>query len=249
MPSPLETGALPEQIDRFRIESVAATGGMSVVLRATDTVLERPVAVKVLGGSLDVVARQRLVREAKHLASLQHPNVVEVYDAGESGDLFYVAMRWVDGPDLEQEVASSGPLPLDRAATIVEEVAGALDAAHARGLIHRDVKPANVLLCREDGHALLADFGITTAEGTPGLTASGEIVATADYAAPEQIEGQAVDARTDVYALGGVAFRVLTGSVPTLATERSRGSGRTSTSRRRPSASCAPRSRRPPTPL
>src|SRR5688572_16618703 len=163
MASPLTPGSLPERIDRFRVEGVAGVGGMGLVLRATDTVLERPVALKVLTGSIDAIARERLIREAKHLASLQHPNIVEVYDAGESGEYVYVAMRWVEGPNLEDAVKADGPLEPRRAAAIVAEVAGALDAAHGQGLIHRDVKPANVLLCAEDGHALLADFGITTA--------------------------------------------------------------------------------------
>ena len=212
---PLTPASLPDQIGRFRVDGVAGVGGMGLVLRATDTVLERPVALKVLTGSYDAIARERLIREAKHLASLSHPHVVEVYDAGEEDGLVYVAMRWVEGPNLETEVKDSGALAPVRAAAVISEVAAALDAAHGRGLIHRDVKPANVLLCAEDGHALLADFGITTAtEMTQGLTASGEVVATADFAAPEQIEGRGVDARTDVYALGGVAFFVLTGSLP-----------------------------------
>jgi hypothetical protein len=214
MARPLTADALPERIDRFRVEGVAGVGGMGLVLRATDTVLERPVALKVLTGSLDPTARERLIREAKHLAALQHPNVVEVYDAGESGDFVYVAMRWVEGPDLEAAVKAGGPFGVERTVAIVEEVAGALDAAHARGLIHRDVKPSNVLLCAADGHALLADFGITTGGDGDGLTKSGEIVATADYAAPEQIEGRPLDHRADVYALGGVAYAVLAGHVP-----------------------------------
>lgn len=214
MRPPLTPESIPERIGRFHVDGLAGIGGMALVLRATDTVLERPVALKVLTGSLDATARERLIREAKHLAALQHPNVVEVYDAGESDGHVYVAMRWVAGPDLEEQVKADGPLGVERAVGIVEEVAGALDAAHGRDLVHRDVKPSNVLLCAEDGHALLADFGITTAAGAEGLTKSGEIVATADFAAPEQIEGRPLDHRVDVYALGGVAYAILTGRVP-----------------------------------
>jgi hypothetical protein len=210
-------GSLPDQIDRFRVDAVAGAGGMGVVLRATDTVLQRPVALKVLGaaGGLDVGAKARLIGEAKHLAKLQHPHVVSVYDAGESDGVVYIAMRWVEGPDLETVVAEEGPLAPDRAARIVGQVASALHAAHADGLVHRDVKPANVLLCAEDGHALLTDFGLTTGtDAGDGVTATGELIGTPDYAAPEQFDGRPVDHRADVYALGGLAYRLLAGEVP-----------------------------------
>jgi serine/threonine-protein kinase len=211
----MEHGSWPEQIDRYRIEGVAGAGGMGTVLRATDTVLQRQVALKVTRGTLDPADRRRLVREARHLAALQHPHVVEVYDAGEADGLSYVAMRWVEGRNLAEVIRAEGPMAVGRSAQLVAQIAGALDAAHAGGLIHRDVKPSNVLLCGDVDHALLADFGTTVQqEATHGATASGEIVATADFAAPEQIEGRPVDARTDVYGLGCVAFSLLTGSVP-----------------------------------
>jgi YVTN family beta-propeller protein len=162
--------------------------------------------------------RARFLRESELAAAIDHPNVLPVYDAGETDGVLWIAMRHVDGTDLAALLASQGPLAPEPALTIAGQVAGALDAAHARGLVHRDVKPGNVLLEIEDGavaHVYLADFGLTKrVGGARGLTVSGQVLGTIDYVAPEQVEGGAVDGRADQYALGCVLFECLTGVVP-----------------------------------
>ncbi|WP_053227862.1 serine/threonine-protein kinase [Solirubrobacter soli] len=195
------------------IVAVAGRGGMGVVYRARHIPLKREVALKVIAPALsaDEEFRARFRREAEVAASIQHPNVVAIHHAGEADGRLYVTMRFVDGVDLATVVARDGPLPPARAAAVVAQVAGALDAAHACGVVHRDVKPANVLLDGEQ--AILTDFGLTTrADGSS--TAAGTMLGSFDYMAPEQIEESPVDARTDVYALGAVLYFALTGSVP-----------------------------------
>jgi serine/threonine protein kinase len=203
----------------YRVEAVAGRGGMGVVYRAFQPGLERTVALKVIAPdrARDREFRERFVRESRLAASLDHPNVVPVYEAGERDDQLFIAMRWVEGTDLRRLLRESGALPPRLAATIVAQVAGALDAAHARGLIHRDVKPANVLIDESHGqpHAYLSDFGLAKSEASSGgLTATGAWIGTPDYAAPEQIEDGVSDARSDVYALGCVLFATLTGRPP-----------------------------------
>jgi DNA-binding beta-propeller fold protein YncE/predicted Ser/Thr protein kinase len=201
-----------------RIEGLAGRGGMGVVYRATDIELERVVALKVITPALaeEEDFRRRFVAESKAAASIEHPNVIPVYYAGEREGVLYIVMRYVDGPDLRALVRAQGKLEPDRAAHIVAQVAAALDAAHAHGLVHRDVKPANVLLGGDD-HAYLTDFGLTkraatTADG--GASRGGGWVGTLGFVAPEQIRGERVDARTDVYALGCVLFYAITGTAP-----------------------------------
>ena len=198
----------------YRIESVVGRGGMGVVYRATDVRLERPVALKLVAPELaeDELFRRRFLREPKLAAALDHPNVVPIYEAGEHDGQLYLAMRFVEGSDLRTLLRSEGELPHQRALAILAQVASALDAAHRRGLVHRDVKPANVLV-DEDGHAYLTDFGVTKQLGGD-TTDTGQLVGTLDYVAPEQIRGEAVDGRADVYALGCVLYQCVTGAAP-----------------------------------
>jgi YVTN family beta-propeller protein len=199
-----------------RIEGLAGRGGMGVVYRARDLDLDRIVALKVIAPALaeEPDFRARFVAESKAAASIEHPHVIPVYYAGEREGVLFIVMRYVDGPDLRALVRAEGALDVERAASIVAQVGGALDAAHAHGLVHRDVKPANVLLGAED-HAYLTDFGLTKrAASTGGLSRPGGWVGTLGFVAPEQIRGERVDARTDVYALGCVLVHALTGDAP-----------------------------------
>src|SRR5918998_4375317 len=201
---------------RYRIESVAGTGGVGVVYRATDTETGQPAALKVVSSvrTLDDENRERLLREAQLVARIDHPGVVPVYEAGEHDGHFYLAMLWVDGSDLDKLLTDLGPLPIERAVEVIGHVADALDAAHERGFVHRDVKPANVMVA-DSGQVYLTDFGLTKVlDASTGLTHTGQLLGTVDYVAPEQIEGRPVDGRADVYSLGCVAFECLTGRVP-----------------------------------
>jgi ABC-type branched-subunit amino acid transport system substrate-binding protein/DNA-binding beta-propeller fold protein YncE len=198
----------------YRIESQVGRGGMGVVYRATDTSLERPVALKLIAPELadDERFRARFLKEPRLAASLDHPSVVPIYEAGERDGQLYLAMRYVEGSDLGTILRRDGKLSPERALPILGQIAAALDAAHRRGLVHRDVKPANVLL-DQDGHAYLTDFGITKRIGGAS-TDTGHVVGTLDYLAPEQIRGDSVDARTDCYALACVLYECLTGAPP-----------------------------------
>lgn len=199
-----------------RIEMVAGRGGMGVVYRATQLALDRTVALKVIAAGLleDQSVRARFVRESKVAASIDHPNVIPIYYAGEENGIAYIAMRYVAGDDGRSLVRREGPLAPERAAHITAQLGGALDAAHSAGLVHRDIKPANVLLGPED-HVYLTDFGLTKhALSIAGTTKPGHWVGTLDYVAPEQIRGERVDARADVYALGCLLYFTLTGEVP-----------------------------------
>ena len=198
----------------YRIEEVAGRGGMGVVYRATQIGLDRTVALKLITAELaeDAGFRERFKRESRMAASIEHPHVIPLYEAGECDECLFISMRYIEGTDLRRMIRD-GPLEAERAVEIVRQIATALDSAHRRGLVHRDVKPANILVAEEDGeHAYLTDFGLTkrtTSAG--GLTATGQFVGTADYTAPEQVMGKPTEARTDVYALGCVLFHALTG--------------------------------------
>ena len=214
--SVLSTGSV---LDDFKIEDEIGRGGMGVVYRAAQISLGRPVALKVISETLSDREgfRERFVRESRLAASLDHPNVIPVYAAGEHDGVLYIAMRFVDGTDLRALLAAEGALDPARAAGVVAQVASALDAAHERGLVHRDVKPANILVAARGGgeHTYLTDFGLTKRTASDsGLTAAGEWVGTLDYVAPEQVRGEHVDSRADVYALGCVLYELLTGQVP-----------------------------------
>ena len=202
-----------------RVEAVVCRGGMGVVYRATQLSLERPVALKAIAPELagDATFRERFKRESRIAASIEHPNVIPVYEAGEGEGLLYLIMRYVEGTDLRALIDSEGGLEPERAARIAAQVAAALAAAHRRDLIHRDVKPANVLIDAggERDHAYLTDFGIARhAAATSGLTRTGSVIGTLDYLAPERIQDQGGDGRADVYALGCVLFEALTGTLP-----------------------------------
>jgi serine/threonine protein kinase len=192
----------------YKISDRLGRGGMGVVYLAEHLTLRRQAALKLIAPELgeNESFRERFLREARIAAGLSHPNVVTVYDAGELGDLLYIAMQYVPGSDLARVLSREGRLGPYRALDVCRQVAAALDAAHAAGLIHRDVKPGNVLI---DGrHAYLTDFGLTKDRlaGHTQLTRSGEVVGTTHYLAPEQVEGRDVDGRADVYALGCLLF-------------------------------------------
>src|SRR5215218_2359961 len=210
-----------EMFAGYLIEIALGRGGMSEVYRAKNPRLGNLVAIKMLAPELteDDLFRERFIRESQIAASLDHPNVIPIHDAGEEDGVPYIAMRYVDGPDLGQLI-QRGELPIEHTVSIVAQVASALDAAHERALIHRDVKPANVLIDRYVGldsvpHVYLSDFGIAKHTlSQSGLTSTGQFVGTIDYVAPEQIEGKKVDRRTDVYSLGCVLYECLTGAKP-----------------------------------
>jgi serine/threonine protein kinase len=212
--------AVGDVIAGYRLEELVGRGGMGVVFRATHIALERQGAVKLIAPelALNEEFRQRFQRESKLAASIDHPHVIPIFDAGEDDGQLYVAMRYVEGTDLGAVIASEGGLAPARAVELIGQVAAALDAAHERGLVHRDVKPANVLLeSRPSGqHAYLTDFGLVKAMGAASgvVTRTGQWLGTPDYAAPEQILGGEVDPRTDVYALGCLLYHTVAGRPP-----------------------------------
>jgi serine/threonine protein kinase len=204
----------------YRLEEQIGQGGMAVVFRALDERLDRLVALKVLAPALatDEAFRHRFIRESRSAAAVDDPHVIPVFEAGEADGLLFIAMRYVRGGDVGTLVRREGPLPAARAAAIISAVASALDAAHAAGLIHRDVKPGNMLIDIRAGrpdHVYLSDFGLTKgARSATGLTSMGYFLGTLDYCAPEQIQGVAADARTDEYALACATFVLLSGEPP-----------------------------------
>jgi serine/threonine protein kinase len=200
----------------YRIDSRVGRGGMGVVYRATDLSLDRSVALKVLTEDLaqDPQFRRRFVSESKLAASLDHPNVIPIHAAGEHDGVLYIAMRFVPGDDLRTLLRAAGRIEPERAVRLIAQVASALDAAHAHGLVHRDVKPANVLVTEED-HVYLTDFGLSKRVGADTeATKTGMVLGTLDYIAPEQIRGEAIGPYTDVYSLGCMITHLLTGQVP-----------------------------------
>jgi serine/threonine-protein kinase len=201
----------------YRLEERIGAGGMAVVFRARDMRLDRTVALKVLIPALamDGDFRERFLRESRAAAAVDDPHIIPVYEAGEADGVLFIAMRFVAGGDLRTVIRREGPLPANRAASFISPVASALDAAHAAGLVHRDVKPANILVDTRPGrpdHVYLSDFGLSKgALSSVGLTGTGQFLGTPDYSAPEQVSGRAVDGRADQYALACVAFTLLTG--------------------------------------
>src|SRR5579862_6320292 len=202
------------EIAGYRIVGTLGRGGMGFVHEAEHILLGRKAALKTLLPELadDSDFRQRFIAESQMVAALDHPGIIPIYDAGESNGIVYIAMRYVSGGDLAEEL-DRAPLEPERAVTILEQVAGALDTAHANGLVHRDVKPANVLV-EDGGRVYLTDFGIAKRAGTRGLTRTGFFVGTLDYAAPEQIRGEPLGPSADVYAFGCLLFESLTGRKP-----------------------------------
>ncbi|HKF81120.1 MAG TPA: protein kinase [Thermoleophilaceae bacterium] len=211
--------ALDSTFAGCRIEGVAGSGGMGIVYRATQLPLGRAVALKVVAPerAVDATLQARFAREARLAGAIDHPNVIPVYAAGEQEGWLYLVMRWVEGTDLQALISERGGLTPSHAAVVVAKVGSGLQAAHAAGLVHRDVKPANVLIERADDseQVYLSDFGLTLEiSASTRLTQTGELIGTVDFMAPEQFEGTAVDARTDVYALGCVLYAALTGRAP-----------------------------------
>jgi serine/threonine-protein kinase len=210
------------QLAGYRVEEEIGRGGMAVVYRAYDDHLDRRVALKVLAPDLarDEVFRARFIQESRIAAAADHPNIIPVFSAGEADGVLYIAMRYVPDGDVRSLIDRVGPLPAVRACALIAQAASALDAAHARGLVHRDVKPTNMLLeisprtSRPD-HLYLSDFGLAKpSAAATGLTATGQFFGTVDYVAPEQIQGDPLDGRTDQYALACAAFEMLSGSPP-----------------------------------
>ena len=199
-----------------RIESLLGRGGMGAVYLATHQRLQRKVALKVLIPELaaDVTFRERFIRESQLAALLEHPNVIPIYDADEYERVLFISMRYVEGTDLRSLLAEKGHLSTPRTLSILEQTVAALDAAHDAGLVHRDVKPANILLAQPSGHVYLSDFGLAKRRDATGLTRTGSFMGTVDYCSPEQIEGRALDGRADIYALGCVLHHCLGGQPP-----------------------------------
>jgi Protein kinase domain len=208
----LETGS---RLGGYVIDGVVGRGGMGVVYRATEVTLDRPVALKLIAPELanDDGFHERFLRESRLAASLDHPGILPLYAAGEADGQLYIATRFVDGVDLRTLLVRSGPLPAERALSLAEQVADALDAAHARKLVHRDVKPGNVLVDASD-HCYLCDFGLTTQVGAAGTTVTGGLAGSLDYLAPEQIRREHVEGRADQYALACVLYELLSGHPP-----------------------------------
>src|SRR5436305_10249499 len=206
----------------YRVRAVLGRGGMSVVYQAENLRLSNAIALKVLAPELaaDDVFRARFLEESRIAASLNHPNVIPIYDMGSQDDLLYIAMRYVSGTDLRQMIKKRGRILPSTAVFLVSQAARALDAAHRRGLVHRDVKPGNLLIERgvdenDPEHVYLADFGITKhAMSRTGLTSTGQFLGTVDSVAPEQIRGLPVAGLADQYSLGCVLYECLTGRVP-----------------------------------
>ncbi|GAA2717984.1 MULTISPECIES: serine/threonine-protein kinase [Streptomyces] len=215
-------GLIGRQIAGYRVESEIGRGGMAVVYRARDLRLGRTVALKLLAPELarNDTFRQRFAHESRVAAAIDHPHIVPVFEAGEVEGVLYIAMRYVPGQDLRALLDREGPLPLTTASRIAGQVASALDAAHAHDLVHRDVKPGNILVAEgtdseHPEHVYLTDFGLTKKSlSLTGYTRVGQFVGTLDYVAPEQISGKPVDGRCDVYSLACVVFETLTGAPP-----------------------------------
>ncbi|MFD0331465.1 serine/threonine-protein kinase [Streptacidiphilus monticola] len=216
----LPVGAAGERVAGYQLEQEIGRGGMAVVYRARDLRLDRTVAVKLLAPGLadNDVFRKRFISESRAAAAIDHPNIIPVFEAGESEGVLFIAMRFVRGRDLRVLLDREGPLGLPQTLRIAAQLASALDAAHSRELVHRDVKPGNVLLAEgtdsdHPEHVYLTDFGLTKRSSSlTGLTAVGQFVGTVDYVAPEQISGRPVDGRCDVYSTACVLFEALCGS-------------------------------------
>jgi serine/threonine protein kinase len=221
-----------DKIAGYVLEDQIGAGGMAVVFRARDDRLGRPVALKLLAPGLaaDDGFRQRFIRESRAAAAVDHPNIIPIYEAGEADGVLFIAMRYVQGGDVRALLDGGGPLPAARAWAIISQIAKALDAAHRHGLVHRDIKPGNILLDAGAGaagpnrgpgpagpseHVYLSDFGISKQpSGASGLTLAGQFLGTLDYIAPEQLEGHGLDGRADLYSLGCAAYELLSGRPP-----------------------------------
>ncbi|WP_336320358.1 serine/threonine-protein kinase [Streptomyces lavendofoliae] len=222
LPGGRPSGLVGKRIADYRVESEIGRGGMAVVYRALDLRLDRAVALKLLAPELarNDTFRKRFAHESRVAAAIDHPHIVPVFEAGETEGVLYIAMRYVAGQDLRALLDRTGPLPPEQAGRIAAQVASALDAAHAHDLVHRDVKPGNILVApgtdsEHPEHVYLTDFGLTKKSlSLTGFTSVGQFVGTLDYVAPEQISGRPVDGRCDVYSLGCVVYETLAGVPP-----------------------------------
>ncbi|MEM7344623.1 MAG: serine/threonine-protein kinase [Chloroflexota bacterium] len=207
------------QIGRFTIQAEVGRGGMGVVYRAEDAALQRPVALKFLASHLnqDRQALHRFHQEAATVANLKHNNIALMYEFGEYEELPYLAMEWIEGRTLKQFLQAEGPLSVDRALPLVVQIASALDYAHQRGLVHRDLKPSNIIVS-DTGVITLIDFGLSWLESSTSDTATGSLIGTPTYMAPEQIDGSPVDGRADLYSLATIVYEMLAGQPPFAAT-------------------------------
>ena len=210
---PLSIGQTLQQ--RYQIQNILGRGGMGIVYQAYDPVLQRTVAIKVLPPQLTIDAEfvARFQREAIASANLRHAHIVTVHDVGQQDGEYFIIMEYLEGITLEQWLTHHGPMPVVQASKVLDQIAGALDHAHSRGIIHRDVKPSNIMLDAQ-GRAVLMDFGLVRAGEGLGPTRSTTIMGTPEYMAPEQILGQVIDRRTDIYALGVVVYELLSGKTP-----------------------------------
>jgi serine/threonine-protein kinase len=208
-------GWVGQRLGKYEIQAELGRGGMGIVYRGYDAALRRPVAIKVLPPQLTYDAQfvQRFQQEAILAANLRHPNIVTIYDVGQEGDVYYIVMEYLEGITLEALLARQGSMPFDQALHVLRQVADALDAAHSRGIIHRDVKPANIMI-GPDGRATLMDFGLVRAAEGTSLTRSGIYMGTPEYMAPEQALGESVGPTSDIYSLGVVLYKMLCGKVP-----------------------------------
>ena len=208
-------GEVSRTLGAYQIVAELARGGMATVYRAVQPNLGRFVALKVLSAELshDPDFVTRFQHEARVAARLEHANIVPIYDVGQADGIFYIAMRLVPGRSLADIISSDGPLPLDRVRHLLTQVASALDYAHRQGVIHRDVKPSNMLV-EDNDHVSLADFGMARATDASRVTRFGVLVGTPRFMAPEQVQGLDVDYRADLYSLGVVAYLMLTGQAP-----------------------------------
>ncbi|MFJ8430928.1 serine/threonine-protein kinase [Kitasatospora sp. NPDC094019] len=221
-PPSLPAGLVGRRVAGYRLEAEIGRGGMAVVYRAKDLRLGRTVAVKLLAPELarNEVFRRRFIHESQVAAGIDHPHIIPVFEAGEADGILFLAMRYVERGDLRGLISRGGPVTVERAAGLALQIASALDAAHDHELVHRDVKPGNVLVApgtdsEHPEHLYLADFGLTKKSlSLSGLTGVGQIVGTLDYAAPEQISGRPLDGRCDQYGLGCVVFELLSGAPP-----------------------------------
>jgi len=205
----------PEKLGKYKIIEEVGRGGFAAVYKAVDTTLDRTVALKVLAPHLlwDPTFVQRFQWEAKVAANLDHPHIVTIHEVSQIEGVYLIAMQFLEGRTLSQILEAEGPLPVSQVQAIIEQIASALDYAHARGFVHRDVKPSNIIVS-EDGQATLTDFGLVKAgEGTK-LSTTGVVFGTPEYMSPEQAEGEKLDARSDVYSLGVVLFEMLAGRPP-----------------------------------